>query len=311
MTELAKLNDLLQKIGSDIRMEVILTDLIMESLSIDDVVLVSNSLFKRNYHRDIESVSEIEYGSTKKKKLCFVVNREGIYDQLPEDLFHEESQTHSDTDKEGMIREIKVQNEVEKQIRLFFLPFENEYYLQRIKLELEERKFLFETNSSLPSGIFDQLWELPEFLDDLQKSKVGVITPVLSKIAGNTELTAFIIESISGDAVSIKQVSPGRFSLQDDPLLGEMQLGINSILGGQVSGLQSGFTVNIFVTDVRTLPDYLPGGKKIAIHEFLCNLLMPLDTDIFFEPDFSKATAFFVAENEKSYLGRLNYTTVI
>ena len=311
MNELATLQELLKKIGSDIRMEVILTDLIMEGLSIDDVVLVSNSLFKRNYHRDIESVSEIEYGSTKKKKLCFVVNREGIYDQLPEDLFHEESETHSEADKEGMIREIKVQNEVEKQIRLFFLPFENEYYLQRIKLELEERKFLFETNHALPSGIFDQLWNLPDFLDDLQKSKIGVIMPVLNKIAGNTKLTTFVIESITGDPVSIKRRSPGTFLLNDTPLLGEMQLGINTLLGGQVSGLQSGCTVTIYITDLSTFDDYMPGGKKITIHEFLCNLLMPLDTDIFFEPDFSDAPAFFVAENEKSYLGRLNYTTVI
>jgi hypothetical protein len=311
MTDLAQLNGWLQKVGSDIRIEVILTDLITEGLSMDDVVLVSNSLFKRNYHHDIESVSEIEYGTAKKKKLCFVVNREGIYDRLPEDLFHEASETQNDTDKEGMIQEIKVQNEVEKQSRLFFLPLENEFHRQRVKLELEERKFLFETNSALPSEIFDQLWELPEFMDDLQKSKVGVLIPVLNKIAGNIELAGFIIESITGDRVSITKNPPGSFYLTDAPELGEMRLGFDSILGGQVPGLQSGFKVSIFLNELEELTGYMPGGKKIAIHEFLCNLLMPLDTDIVFEPDFSEASAFFIAENDKPYLGRLNYTTVI
>ena len=311
MTKLEKFNGLLQEMQSDIRLEVILTDLIAESLSMEDVILVSNSLFKRNYHYDIESTSETEYGTTKKKKLCFVVNREGIYDQLPEDLIHQASDTAHDTDKEVTIREMKVQQEIEKQSRLFFLPFEHEFYRQRVKLEVEERKFLFETNNVLPGEIFDYLWDLPEFLDDLQKSKLGVLIPVLNKIVGNTELLAFIIESITGNNIEIRERAPGKFLLKDEPQLGEMQLSLNSILGGQVSGLQPGFTVVIFVSETELPADYMPGGKKIAVHEFLCNLLMPLDTDIVFEPDFSKASASFIIENDTSYLGRLNYTTII
>jgi len=311
MTKLEKFNRVLQGMQSDIRLEVILTDLISEGLSIEDVVLASNSLFKRNYHYDIENTSEIEYETTKKKKLFFTVNREGIYDQLPEDLFHQVSDTSNNADKEEVIREMKVQHKLEKQSRLFFLPFEHEFYRQRVKLEVEERKFLFETNNILPGEIFDYLWDLPEFLDDLQKSKLGVLIPVLNKIAGNEKLITIIFESITGDSVEIRKIAPHTFQLSDEPLLGEMQLSTDSIFGGHVSGLQSGFTIIIHLHEIERLTDYMPGGKKISVHEFLCDLLMPFDADIVFELDFSKTSASFIAENDRPYLGRLNYTTII
>src|ERR1700737_4328317 len=128
-----------QSLRSDIRFEVFIADLMTENLNSDDLVIESNSLFKRSYHHDIESVSEIEYGASKKKKLRFVVNREGIYDQLPEDLFHQVSDTHV-SDKDAVIQEIKEQQELEKLTRRFFQPVEHEFYNQRIKLEIEERK---------------------------------------------------------------------------------------------------------------------------------------------------------------------------
>jgi len=311
MTKPEQFNESLHKVQSDIRLEVILTDLIAEGLSMEDVVLINNSLFKRNYHYDIESSGETEYGASGKKKLCIVVNRSGIYDQLPEDLFHQAEDIRQDINKEETIREMKVQHGIEKQSRIFFLPFEHEFYRQRVKLEAEERRFLFETNSTLTGEIFDYLWDLPEFLNDSQKSKLGSLIPVLHKITGNTKLIAFIIENITGDPIEIRESAPARFLITDEPLLGEMQLSMDSILGGEVSGLQPAYTLVISVTEPEKLTDYMPGGKRITVHEFLCNLLMPLDTDIVFETEISKSSASFILESGTSHLGRLNYTTII
>ncbi|MFI5193412.1 MAG: hypothetical protein ACHQD7_05125 [Chitinophagales bacterium] len=311
MTNPGKYKEALRKLPLDIRLEVILADLIAENGSMEDLLLVNNSLFKRNYHYDIENTSEVEFGITRKNKLCFTINREGLYDQLPEDLFHQAGTIKSNAGKEEAIQEIRAQQEIEKQSRLFFLPFEHEFYRQRVKLEVEERNFLFETNTVLPGGIFDYLWDLPAFLDDLQKSKLGILIPVLNKIAGKTDLIAYIMESITGDEVSIQKAPPAKFTIPDQPQLGDMQLGLTSILGGEVSGWQSGFSLVIFVSAAGSFSDYMPGGKKLAVHEFLCNLLMPLDTDLFFESDYSKVSNSFIAENDNSCLGRLNYTTVI
>jgi type VI secretion system protein ImpH len=304
-------NHFFKALQSDIRLEVILADLLTENLNMDDVIIESDSLFKRNYHYDIESAGETEQGTGKKKKLRFVVNREGIYDQLPEDLFHQVPDTKYVADKYEAIQEIKEQQELERNSRLFFQPIEQEFYNQRIKLELEERKFLFETNHVLPGDIFDYLWELPEFLDELQKSKLGLLMPVINKLIGKKEFLPFIFESITGDPVKIRETVPGKFNIVEMPVLGNMQLSLDSTLGGIVTGLQSAYTIIIFASDIGKLPDYMPGGKKIIIHEFLCGLFMPLDSEIVFEPEFPEKFASFLIGNDTSFPGRLNYTTII
>jgi hypothetical protein len=296
---------------TDIRLEVILADLITENLNVDDLVIESESLFKRNYHFDIESSSEIEFGAGKKKKLRFVVNREGIYDQLPEDLFHQVSETKNIADKYEAIQEIKEQHDLQKHSRLFFQPIEQEFYSQRIKLEIEERKFLFETNHVLPGEIFNYLWYLPEFLDDLQQSKLGLLMPVINKLTGKKDLLPFIFESITGDPVEIREALPEKHRKNESPVLGHMQLSLNSILGGSLTGLQSSFTIVIFVSEPENLLDYMPGGRKMTVHEFLCNLFMPLDSEIVFETEFTKTPGAFFIENDTIFQGRLNYTTII
>jgi hypothetical protein len=301
----------MRAIHADIRLEVILTDLISDQLDLDDIVIENDSLFKRSYHYDIESVDEISFGAGKRKKLRFIVNREGIYDQLPEDLFHQVSETKIITDKDEAIEEINEQRELEKQSRLFFQPIEQEFYNQRIKLEIEERKFLSETNSVLPGEIFDYLWDLPDFLDDLQKSKLGLLMPVIHKLSGKKELLPFIYESITGDPVEISETCPGTYKINEQPALDHLQLGLDSILGGTVTGLEPACTITILITDIAKLPDYMPGGKKIILHEFLCSLFMPMDTEFIFETAFTDNIPLFILEDDEVFQGRLNYSTNI
>ena len=297
--------------AADIRMEIILADLIGNGLSLEDVVFVSNSLFKRNYHFDIEEIRETEYEITRKKKISFIINREGIYDQLPEDLFHQPADGLQAIDHAASIREIKTQENAESQSRLFFLPIEQEFYRHRVMLETAERQFLFQTNNALPGEIFDRLWRFPSILDGLQKTKLGVLMPVLHKISGNLPLAAAVIESITGDTISIEQRPPAQWDILSQPALAEMRLGDTTVLGGRLSDQQSSLVLTIFVSSTQEGADYLPGGRRLAIHQFLSNLVMPLEAEIIIETDFSATEAFFVLEKDSGFSGRLNYTTTI
>jgi hypothetical protein len=311
MTTLEQLTGLSPGTRPDIKLEVVLADLLADGMSLDELVIVNASLFKRNYHPDIEDIREIESGGKGKKKLCFVVNRAGIYDQLPEDLFHQPPDTGNNIDKLEVIRAVKARQELEKQSRLFFLPIEQEFYRQQIKLEVEERKLLFETNDILPGGIFDYLWDLPAFLEDHQKSKLGALIPVLNQITGNTALAEFIVERITGDRVGISETAPLTVTIEDGPSLDQMQLGIDTVFGGRVSRLQRGLTLSICVPEAEGIVEYLPGGRKAAVYDFLCSLLVPFDRDIIFELDLSKASASFILEDQMPSRGKLNYTTII
>ncbi|HVM86776.1 MAG TPA: hypothetical protein VMT76_01220 [Puia sp.] len=311
MSSLEKINELLNRMQLDIRLEIILAELISDNISMEDVTVVNNSLFSRSYHRDIEKTEHVELSNSRKKKLRFVVNRDGIYDKLPEDLFHQPSDTQKTFDKEKIIKEIKFQNELEKSARQFFNPFEQEFYRLRVKLETEERKFLFETNGDLHTDLIDSLWDFPDFFTELQKSKLGLLMPVLHKLVGDTKLTGFVISAVSGDEVEIIPSAPQKYSIKNAPVLGSSVLGSDTILDGAVFSTTQSFKIKIFLQKLDNLIDYMPGGQKMKIHEFLCNLFVPLENNIEFELDFSKTSLSFVVENEISYFGRLNYTTVI
>lgn len=226
-------------------------------------------------------------------------------------MFHQPTDAQKLNSSEAVIQEIKWQNELEKSARTFFLPIEQEFYRLLVKLEFEEEKFLFETSGDLSGDLFEYIWKLPDFLDSLQKTKLGILIPALHRIVGKPELVKEIIESITQDKVEIFD-SPPAFSVVDEkPELGNMRLGDNAVLGGQISSYQVGKTLKIFMPENTEIRDCWPGGKKMIIHEFLCNLLMPFETDITFDFEFSNINAGFVLEDDRINAGRLNYTTVI
>ena len=81
--------DYLKRLPVDIRAEVVLADLIEYGLNPDDLVMYSMGLSKRTFHRDIESVELLKAIGDRSTKLNVELNREGIYDALPEGLFHQ------------------------------------------------------------------------------------------------------------------------------------------------------------------------------------------------------------------------------
>src|SRR5688572_20793676 len=57
-----------QLLRADIRLEVLLAEILAEDAVLDDIVVMSNSLFTRNFHRDIEKTGEIQFEQSRKRK---------------------------------------------------------------------------------------------------------------------------------------------------------------------------------------------------------------------------------------------------
>jgi len=274
----------------DIRAEVIIANLVEEGHRLEDISIRPNGLFKRNYHWDIERIREIDLPNTEKKMLEVAVNREGLYDKLPQDLFHAPLQTDKEgrggqTDKDGgggspKSREPK---EIESAARNFFLPFENEFYRQRIYLEAEERNSLFETNASVPGHLLEDIWGLPKVLDHKEKGRLGMLMPILHRIRGNMEMIAEAIGRVTGDQVSIVRTGALSYSVTDGARLGASRLGDDMVLDGLVSTMLPSYTMMIRPDQPDRLADYVPGGSRIGIYEYLSRLFFPLEQDVVFQ----------------------------
>jgi hypothetical protein len=200
---------------------------------------------------------------------------------------------------------------VENSSRSFFLPFEQEFYCLLVNLELKEREFIFDTNCPEPGDFFDSLWSFPDFLNESQRNKLGVLMPLMNKIVGNTELIAYLIKLITGNEVEILQSEPQIMKLDEYPVLAETLLGKDSILGGELSDLRASITVKIFVDDLKRIDEFMPGGASILAHDYLSKLFIPYEIPVNLIPDFSRTSSDFLIENNENFIGRLNYTTFI
>ncbi len=309
MPDIERYKELLRNYPLDLRLEVILGELLSDGISFDDIEIATNSVFARSYHYDIEKVEETEYPTTRKKRLRFLVNRDGLYDSLPEDLMHQPT-SEQITNKERVIAEIKVQEAREKEARKFFLPYEQEYYRLRVKLELEERKFMFANSGQMNSEVLSMLWNFPAFLDEQEKAKLGLLMPVLHEVIGDKELGSYLVTHITNDDVEITEGHLPNVLFADAPSLNNTQLGNEFVLGGEYSFTEPQVLWKIKVEGMQNLTQYMPGGRKALVHEYLGNLIMPLEDEINFYLDISSAKEGFVL-NEETSSARLGFVTYL
>ncbi|HTJ10842.1 MAG TPA: type VI secretion system baseplate subunit TssG [Dinghuibacter sp.] len=291
---------------ADIRLEVILAELGALGLSADDILVLRKSLFRRNFSREIEKVEEMEVGQSRRKRLAVHINREGLYDRLPQDLIHQ-----PEPGVKSGVQDIARQAEREKGARMFFLPYEQELSRLLLRLEWEERQFIFETNSDVSGELMGLLWDMPEHLTSFQRSKLGVILPLLHRFGGDNERLAFVLENIAGYPVTVRTAPPARTWLDDVPLLGDAYLGVDSLLPGEVVDTQLALRVTVRANRAEDLDDLLPGGSGLQTLEYLAGALTPIEQDVVFEPDLEGCLPAFTLGDERAFAGRLDYTTIL
>ncbi|KAJ1498776.1 hypothetical protein HMI54_012379, partial [Coelomomyces lativittatus] len=78
----------LNNLAPDLKVEFILTE-ILEEGDLSDIVVASKGIFKRRFKKDLEQVLLQDYREGRNQYLSIEVNRSGIYDSLPQGLFHQ------------------------------------------------------------------------------------------------------------------------------------------------------------------------------------------------------------------------------
>lgn len=231
MSELAELADRIKRMHEDIRAEVIVSDLLAGGVHIDDLFMRFIGQLKRPRCQDISDVQVVR-DEGNREQLKITLNRDSIYDTLPEGLFHQPNTDESAVSVSAMVDEYKQQQQEEAEARLFFAPFENELFVQRTFIESEEFRQLFRIQQShLESEVLKQFGidaELPrEFT-----SKLVRILPYISQITGDLLQTEQIFGLLLNDSVSIKVEGSSKLvSSSTNSKLGDSNLGVNLIAG--------------------------------------------------------------------------------
>ncbi len=303
-----KISAIVKNIFYDIKAEALVGDLLDNGLKPDDFLAINKGLFKRKYARDIESFNKIKFENGQEVAAIYL-NRDGVYDSLPEGLFHDKTES-SLNEQSNISEESKKLKEQEKEVRNFFLPFENEIFLQRVKAELEERKILSNFSENLFDDIYPEFWNLDRKLSRKYVSRMVLLLHLIYQIAGNLTLTAKALESILEETVTVKMVANSLNGTQNDKkpakraqnnLLGLGSLGVNFVCGEDVPDMGKTIEFTIGPLKNTTVDEYVENGTVSNFLNCFYSYFVPAGLEV--------KSKVVIAESEHSF--ELNETGVV
>jgi hypothetical protein len=208
-------------------------------------------------------------------------NRSGIYDALPEGMFHSSASSRKSKDKEQILHEIREQQEEENAARDYFRPFEKMLDRMLAETQIYEQKYNKAHLYSYFSSIFREQWDILEYLTAVQALLFIRLLPVMREAAGSFELTAKVMAIILGCPVRIREWKKMEQILErkDSAKLGKWQLGINSVIGKTVMSDDRSLEISIGEISPAQMRLFEMGANSDRILKHLIDLMIPFDRD--------------------------------
>ncbi len=294
----------------DIRVEVLLATWLQNNkVSLDKLVVQPAGTFARTYSQDILQIDQP--GTGKGEDTVVHVSREGLYDMLPEAIFHQEERKSRKNVQEAT-RESERFRAEEKAARRFFLPLEQEFYRQRIWLEFNELRYWFESTATENTAMLLDFWGLNKggLSHDQQLFMLSVM-PQLHSMVGKADVTAQCLEVLLSEKVKIQPIANLEVRLGDSliPRLGLAELGVDWTLGESWYEDDMGLEVRIGPLTNDKLTSYLPGGEKFNQLHFIYKYVFPAGIEVVTSVLPLEETCFTL--DEPVHTARLGYTTTL
>ncbi len=280
------IKEIIQNVFYDIKAEAIIAEFIENGLKPDEFVAIQKGIFKRRYARDIDSADSLKLENTQ-NILAFYLNRDGLYDSLPEGLFHKKTAVEDRQSKKFSEDSVELKQE-EKAARIFFLPFENELFYQRVNLELEERKILSRFSEKIFNDLYPELWKLHRTINREYVYRMVLLLHLAYKITGNVNLTACCLEKIIEEKVEVRQIRTTQANCAEEIGINDSKKGC---LGTGVLGLDfvcgENFTTPVVEFEFLIGPlqntkanDYLESGSLTHFLNCFYSYFMPVEFQV-------------------------------
>lgn len=304
-----RINDML----FDLTAEYLAVCLYNESVSKRDILAMYEGDLKRKWSTDVDR-AETEGFQGGKEALSIYLNRAGIYDSLPEALFHRFSDSRNATGNDMAKQSMLLKNE-EKQVRNFFRPFENEIFLQRTEVALNENELFKSLYSDFLNELIPGFWNIDERIPASYVSKLIRFLPLANKIAGNLELTAQCLQKILSEKVNIELRNEERVlgDLEKPGLdfnggrLGMSKLGADLVMGQNPTGFIGRLLFKIGPLENTDPKDFFINGPADLLLNCFFGYFLPAEFDVELKLVSDKETRKFSLEGDqtaaKSFLG--------
>ncbi len=272
---------------------------LLSNIGIDKTSIQSNytSSFNRSYRND---TYKAKYNS-ENDTLDLFISRNGLYDMLPEGLFHPEIiENNKKISVKNLLESHKKQKKEESEARLFFKPFENHIFQFFIKIEDKEKNLI--NNSHEFRSFFMQFWGLESWIKDEQFVFMLHILPYSKNIKGNinriTQLLSHHLQKEISFNRGWKEIHLSKHTKQQDLILGQ-----NFIIGNTSDQLPC-IEFNIYNISDQELHEYSKNGYYYKFISLYFEYLLPieLEYEINIKPNYKQA---------KNNFGILGHSTTL
>lgn len=298
------------EITGDFRGEIFAAELIKSGLSFDKIYFKTLSVFKRPTSRDIETL-KLDLKENGADQVMLELNREGLYDMLPEGIFHFRNEKNSKNDKESILKSIEKTRKEEKAARKFFGPFENEFFQLRLQLEIKKMSLLQPGSAEGNREIFESIFGVDELLNEQQILILLYILPIVNKIRGDIEKMTYCLNIIIKYDVNIRLVKKSTKLTYNGiiPKLGYAKLGIDSIAGSIFKSQDFTYEIHIHQIEQEKLRSFFKGGANNSIVKYVARFLFPTNTSFALKLHVKETDkkAFLSSEKNDAYLGFNSY----
>jgi len=263
---------------SDVRLEIIANELLGYGVDIDQILVSPLGGFYRGSRRDIvemgvmkDSIGGVLYHQIK-------TSRDGLYDGLPENIFHDNQDDILEGKVIDPIENVKKNREEEEAARKFFQVVEKEFYRLRIQFEQEERKSILGSSEFYRHEIFVQLWNELKELDGKYIPALMQILPLACKYHSDTYRMQILLQKLLGLGVQI-QIDPADSEMEEVgkiTSLGQEYLGIDTIIGSSYFNYEPGYLVSIGPLSPSDLEDLMPDCSAQKALNVFCEYFFPV-----------------------------------
>lgn len=284
-------------IDTDFRAEVIASEMIEGNTPADRILIVPLGAMCRPQSKDVDSIFQEISEYDNKEYILINTHKEGLYDKLPEGLFHGTiSQVSNQSDKQ-VIEAIRQHRKEEKDARKFFLPMDAAFNGLRVLITLYENQLDKKFHYNELVNIFSGYWEIFNHLDVRQANIFLQVLPLLHSIRDQWTAIEGILEqlflapvNITSRAVSNTHVSQSKNGFSMNTFLGQSSLGVDLITGSVTHDPGSSEIVITFgPLNSAQLYSFTGPRQQQKVAEMLFDYFFPADADVVIDYDLHKS----------------------
>lgn len=267
----------------DLRAEVVLASFLEEANAENEFNYYINPLsqFERSYRKDIVKSEVIDFEYDARQFLKINLSRDGIYDTLPEGILHYRNYNDKSISADEMSKHYQERKKEEESARMFFLPFENEFFEHSLDRENREKRYLLNLNGEKPLDFLFEFWGLSKSLPLALSAKFIRLLPYIYEITSNIPLIESSLSYLLNEKVEIIRLDTDEEKNDSQKKsMEEQRLGIDFVIGNNYVDHTVKMEVRVGPLENSEFRSYTRNGEMNNFLNIFYEYVFPIEIDL-------------------------------